>query len=88
VVARFNERFILSLGSCEDCLVLDDELNVLPISSGKDISPLEDADVKGKGKVESELKELKEGLADTKPVGELVKLAKTIDQVRVYLLAC
>jgi N-acetyltransferase 10 len=32
VVARFNERFILSLASCESCLVLDDELNVLPIS--------------------------------------------------------
>ncbi|KAF8204236.1 DUF699-domain-containing protein [Mycena galopus ATCC 62051] len=42
VVARFNERFILSLGSCEDCLFLDDELNVLPISRGKDITPLED----------------------------------------------
>ena len=44
--------------------------------------------MKGKGKVESDLKELKEGLADTKPVGELVKLAKTIDQVRVSLLSC
>jgi hypothetical protein len=32
VTARFNERFILSLGSCESCLVVDDELNVLPIS--------------------------------------------------------
>lgn len=30
VVARFNERFILSLSSCPDCLVLlDDELNVV-----------------------------------------------------------
>ena len=35
VTARFNERFILSLGSCESCLVVDDELNVLPISGGK-----------------------------------------------------
>lgn len=32
VVARFNERFILSLADCHSCLVLDDELNVLPIS--------------------------------------------------------
>ncbi|KAF8587760.1 DUF699-domain-containing protein [Ramaria rubella] len=85
VVARFNERFILSLGSCEDCLVLDDELNVLPISRGKDIVPLEDDGVKGRGKVESELKELKDGLADIKPVGELVKLAKTIDQAQAVL---
>ena len=33
VTARFNERFILSLGSCPAALVVDDELNVLPISS-------------------------------------------------------
>jgi len=33
VQPRFNERFILSLASCRACLVLDDELNVLPISS-------------------------------------------------------
>lgn len=29
---RFNERFILSLADCPSCLVVDDELNVLPIS--------------------------------------------------------
>ncbi|EIW59415.1 DUF699-domain-containing protein [Trametes versicolor FP-101664 SS1] len=83
VVARFNERFILSLGSCEDCLVLDDELNVLPISRGKDIKPIEED--RGKSKEESELKDLKESLADTKPIGELVKLAKTIDQAQAIL---
>ena len=32
VVPRFNERFILSLGKCNNCLVCDDELNVLPLS--------------------------------------------------------
>lgn len=84
MVARFNERFILSLGSCEDCLVLDDELNVLPISRGKNISTIEDSDIsKGKQKkAEVELKDLKDSLAETKPVGELVKLARTLDQVR------
>ncbi|KAG9097136.1 hypothetical protein FRC06_007927 [Ceratobasidium sp. 370] len=72
VTARFNERFILSLASCDDCLVLDDELNVLPISRGKDIEPIDEAAEKGKGKrAELELNELKESLADTKPVGEL-----------------
>ncbi len=41
VVARFNERFILSLASCEACLVLDDELNVLPISRhAKKLAPV------------------------------------------------
>ncbi|KIK34278.1 hypothetical protein CY34DRAFT_813025 [Suillus luteus UH-Slu-Lm8-n1] len=83
VVARFNERFILSLGSCSDCLVLDDELNVLPISKAKDITAIEED--RGKGKVDSELKDLKDSLADTKPVGELVKLAKTIDQAQAVL---
>jgi len=33
VEPRFNERFILSLGKCQNCIVMDDELNVLPISS-------------------------------------------------------
>jgi N-acetyltransferase 10 len=33
VVPRFNERFLLSLTSCKQCLVVDDQLNILPISS-------------------------------------------------------
>ena len=33
VIPRFNERFMLSLGKADNVLVLDDELNVLPISS-------------------------------------------------------
>ncbi|KIM44748.1 hypothetical protein M413DRAFT_442705 [Hebeloma cylindrosporum] len=87
VVARFNERFILSLGSCPDCLVLDDELNVLPISRGKDIKPIEDTPGKGKetDPAEYQLRELRESLADTKPAGDLVKLAKTIDQAQAIL---
>jgi N-acetyltransferase 10 len=83
VIARFNERFILSLGSCDDCLVLDDELNVLPISRGKDISIVKEE--RRKGKEESELEELKEKLENTKPVGELVKLAKTVNQAQAVL---
>ncbi|CUA78060.1 hypothetical protein RSOLAG22IIIB_02675 [Rhizoctonia solani] len=86
VVARFNERFILSLASCDDCLVLDDELNVLPISRGKDIEPIDEAEEKEKGKqIEHELIELKESLADTKPIGNLIKLAKTTDQAKALL---
>jgi len=83
VIARFNERFILSLGSCTDCLILDDELNVLPISSGKDIVPLEEDH--SKGSIDLELNNLRESLADTKPVGELVKLARTLDQAQAVL---
>ncbi|PPQ68401.1 hypothetical protein CVT26_006073 [Gymnopilus dilepis] len=87
VVARFNERFILSLGSCPDCLVLDDELNVLPISRGKDITPISDTPGKGKevDPSEHQLRELRESLADTKPAGDLIKLAKTIDQAQAIL---
>jgi N-acetyltransferase 10 len=87
VVARFNERFILSLGSCTDCLVLDDELNVLPISKGKDIAPLEDEPGRGKGKGRADfrLKELRDSLADTHPIGDLIKLAITLDQAQAIL---
>ena len=86
VVARFNERFILSLGSCPDCLVLDDELNVLPISRGKDIIPIENSPGKEKeGSTDTQLKDLKDSLSDTKPAGDLVKLAKTIDQAQAVL---
>lgn len=38
---RFNERFLLSLASCKACVVMDDELNILPISSHmKSIAPV------------------------------------------------
>ena len=33
LTGRFNERMVLSLASCPHCLLLDDELNVLPTSS-------------------------------------------------------
>lgn len=38
-VARFNERFLLSLGKCDTCLFVDDELNVLPLSVAKSVKP-------------------------------------------------
>ncbi|KAJ5746688.1 RNA cytidine acetyltransferase [Penicillium odoratum] len=87
VVARFNERFILSLGSCDSCLVVDDELNVLPISGGKNVKPLpppESTDESSSG-TKKELKEIKESLADAKPIGPLVNLAKTVDQAKALL---
>ncbi|KAG2225263.1 hypothetical protein INT45_001487 [Circinella minor] len=86
IVARFNERFILSLGTSENCLVVDDELNVLPISMGKHVKPLpvKSADEQ-KTEQEMELDELKESLADTEPVGSLVKGARTVDQAKAVL---
>ncbi|GAB7356715.1 hypothetical protein MBLNU459_g7420t1 [Dothideomycetes sp. NU459] len=87
VVARFNERFILSLGSCESCLVVDDELNVLPISGGRSVQqlPPPDPDAQGKTPAAMELEKIKESLADTQPVGSLVTLAKTVDQAKALL---
>ena len=87
VTARFNERFILSLGSCESCLVVDDELNVLPISGGKNIKPLSppDPESESNSDTKKELNEIKESLADSQPVGSLVMLAKTVDQAEALL---
>ncbi|KAG5457516.1 MAG: N-acetyltransferase 10, partial [Olpidium bornovanus] len=76
VVARFNERFILSLSTCETCLVVDDELN----PAVRRFSAF--ADITGK---ELELKELKESLAGTEPIGLLVGCAKSLDQAKALL---
>ncbi|SGY81905.1 BQ5605_C009g05533 [Microbotryum silenes-dioicae] len=95
-VARFNERFLLSLGANPACLVVDDELNVLPISAGKDIVAIDpDFGVgvgrsAGKGKRkeapgEAELQALKEGLSDTKGIGEIIAQARTLDQAKAIL---
>lgn len=87
VVARFNERFILSLGSCDSCLVVDDELNVLPISGGRSVQQLPPPDPEAQGKTPAaiELEKIKESLVDTQPVGSLVTLAKTVDQAKALL---
>lgn len=38
----FNERLILSLATCKNCLFMDDELNLLNISSlSKEIAPIQ-----------------------------------------------
>jgi N-acetyltransferase 10 len=86
VTARFNERFILSLGKCESCLVIDDELNVLPISGGKNVMALPPPDLdEPKSESLKELDNMKEALQDTQPVGSLVTLARTVDQAKALL---
>ncbi|KAI1417079.1 DUF699-domain-containing protein [Hypoxylon sp. FL1857] len=84
VVARFNERFLLSLGRCESCLVIDDELNVLPISGGRGVKPLPPAE-DSKSPEEIELEKIKESLRDTQPIGSLVQLARTKDQAEALV---
>lgn len=45
LAGRFNERLVLSLASCPHCLLMDDELNVLPTSSLiRHIAPLPTGD--------------------------------------------
>lgn len=87
VIARFNERFVLSLGSCDSCLFVDDELNVLPISGGKYVKPLPPPDLEAEGKSElrKELDKMKESLIDSQPVGSLIQIAKTVDQAKALL---
>jgi N-acetyltransferase 10 len=86
VVARFNERFILSFGSCDSCLVIDDELNVLPISGGKNVKALPPPNLdEPKTESQKELDSMKEELQDTQPVGSLITLAKTVDQAKALL---
>ncbi|KAJ0392222.1 hypothetical protein P43SY_011549 [Pythium insidiosum] len=87
VVARFNERFILSLASCERCMVLDDELNVLPLSKHtRKIEPLPPTQTENElSKDKRELLELKESLRETQPVGSLVEQARTLDQAKAIL---
>lgn len=96
VVPRFNERFILSLGQCDRCLVLDDELNILPISSKVKHLPVSEGFGLGAGHAgdgkdfiefseKPELDALKASLADSPNICSLVALAKTVDQAKVVM---
>ncbi|KAL3697204.1 hypothetical protein R1sor_011280 [Riccia sorocarpa] len=87
VTGRFNERFILSLASCKACVVMDDELNILPISTHiRSIVPLPVIEgEEGLTEAEKDLKELKESLKDTLPVGPLVGKCRTLDQAKAVI---
>lgn len=82
IKCRFNERLILSLADCDRCLMVNDNLTVLPLSlktanvEAIDISTLK------KPENEEELQELKESLRDTPPAGNLINLCKTLDQAK------
>lgn len=84
IVSRFNERFLLSLTHCPCSLILDDELNVLPLSSHiRDMlqNPINNSDEHSDG-----LKEFKQSLenSESHPIMiSLVKLSKTLDQAKV-----
>ncbi|KAH8380803.1 hypothetical protein KR009_006477 [Drosophila setifemur] len=80
VTCRFNERLILSLADCRRCLVVNDDLTVLPLSSKTiNVEPVNPAGA-GRSPNEGSLKELKESLLNVQPAGALVNLCKTYDQ--------
>lgn len=84
VVCRFNERFLLSLANCKRCLVVDDQLQVLPISSHNlHVNPVEANQEPSEN--DNELTDLKSQLRDTQPVGNLVNCCKTLDQAKALL---
>ncbi|XP_057795187.1 RNA cytidine acetyltransferase 1-like [Salvia miltiorrhiza] len=80
---RFNKRFLLSLSSCKSCIVMDDELNILPISSHiKSITQSSSVqeDSEGHPKSEREQKVLEKQLNDKSTVGPLIRKCCTMVQ--------
>jgi N-acetyltransferase 10 len=83
LIARFNERFILSLTDCENCIFLDDELNILPlILRGNQIKKMKYFD---KNKEQKELEKLKDKLKKTEIISDLIRCTLTLDQAKCVL---
>ncbi|KAJ1617670.1 helicase-domain-containing protein [Pavlovales sp. CCMP2436] len=92
VVPRFNGRFLLSLADCHGCLVVDDELNVLPISAHAHALGEADGGEEGSGKgakaqakAKAELDETVRSLADVPVAGVLLPLCRSADQAKALL---
>lgn len=81
VTCRFNERLILSLADCERCLLVNDDLTVLPLSQKTASIKSVEANT-SKSPNDEFLAELKENLRDTPPAGQLVNLCRTHDQAK------
>lgn len=79
VKCRFNERLILSLADCNRCLLVDDNLSILPLS--RKTANVETIDVSKIFHPNNEsLETLKKSLQDTPPAGALINQCKTLDQ--------
>ncbi|EGC37654.1 hypothetical protein DICPUDRAFT_149730 [Dictyostelium purpureum] len=83
VVCRFNERFLLSLAKCEQCLVMDDELNILPLSSHSRSIEAKPTILETPEQIE--LKQFKQQVKDTEVAGVLIENTKTMDQATALL---
>ncbi|KAK7070913.1 N-acetyltransferase 10 [Halocaridina rubra] len=88
VTPLFNERFVLSLGWCKSCLILDDKLQVmkeLP-SLNSDIHPVTRSKLEEQEVAKRRLQELQTSLEDgEKPLPQLVACCKTVDQAKSVL---
>lgn len=93
VVPRFNGRFLLSLADCPACLLLDDELNVLPLSShAHAMRPAAAEPAAGaagasaaKVRAAAELSETIASLRDVPIAGTLLPLCRSADQAKAVL---
>ncbi len=87
VTGRFNERFILSLAHNKRCIVMDDNLNILPLSSH--IKHVAEVPAKSSedslSPEEQELKLVQDKFQDSQPTGSLLKQCKTVDQAKGLL---
>lgn len=83
IVGRFNERFLLSLTNCENFLCIDDEFNVLPLSSK--IKKLKPSQNIRKNHEQQMLKDLQQELKDTEIIGNLLRCVITLDQAKAIL---
>eukprot|EP01084_Bolivina_argentea_P006955 13127_1 len=91
IIPRFNERFTLSLADCTNCLITDDELNVLPITSFATTINNNNSNSNSNSNSDNdndnnELIEFKNKLKDTKPIGDIINLCLTCDQAKAVLI--
>lgn len=85
VYPRYTERFLLSLVSCRRCLILDDELNILPVN-GSSHQTCPDAEVlKQQQQDQEQLQQIKDKVQHAPPLDSLVRLCVTKDQANAVL---
>ncbi|XP_026194546.1 RNA cytidine acetyltransferase [Cyclospora cayetanensis] len=83
---RYTERFLLSLVSCRRCLILDDELNILPINGGPHLGAAPDPEILMQQQEErQQLQLIKEKVQHAPPLDALVRLCATTDQANAVL---
>ena len=83
---RFNERFILSLGQCTNCIVMDDEMNILPMSTATLEGLKEPRELTDLLDESRDIEHVSRMASAIKPVGDVVVgMSRTTDQARTVL---